>query len=99
MAWPTAELQGDGAFSEVVEPGDGKAADGLDEVPLGCNESNLEGVLASPELVFRTPFGIGLNSPGEDDVGVPFAEELKGWKPFMFKLGSSSIRRLDLRKL
>jgi hypothetical protein len=51
-------------------------------------------------LVRREPFWMGLSSPGVGETGVGVLEGvLSGWKPFMAKEGSSSIRRLDLRRL
>jgi hypothetical protein len=51
-------------------------------------------------LVRREPFWMGLSSPGAGETGVEVLEGvLNGWKPFMVKEGSSSIRRLDLRRL
>ena len=41
-----------------------------------------------------------VSRPGPGETGVlVFGEELKGWKPFIVILGSSSILRLDFRRL
>ena len=75
-------------------------ADGLAGTLLGCSESNLEGLLRYSVLVLRKPFGIGFSSPVPGDIGVvPFGGEPNGWNPFIAIFGSSSIRRLDFRKL
>jgi hypothetical protein len=76
--------------------------EGLVGMPLGWRESLREGVLvfSAPALGFRAPFGIVVSRPGPGETGVlVFGEELKGWKPFIVILGSSSIRRLDFRRL
>ena len=80
---------------------EGERLDGLVGRPLGWRESEREGVVVFSEaLVLRTPFGMVVRRPGPGETGVLlFGEELKGWKPFIVILGSSSIRRLDFRRL
>ena len=76
------------------------ATDGLDGAPLGCSEVALEGVLTFSVLVLRMPFGMGFSNPGPGETGVvPFEVEVKGWKLFIVIFGSSSMRKLDFRKL
>jgi hypothetical protein len=89
-----------GELSDVADAGE--IADGLWGKPLGWRESVREGVLVFSVLAlgFRAPFGIVVSRPGPGETGVlVFGEELKGWKPFIVILGSSSIRRLDFRRL
>ena len=91
VAGPTAELHGESVADT------GEMADGLGSEPLTWSESFREGVWTWSELGVRcVPLGMGVSKPvlGEDVVG-----ELKGWKPFIVGFGSSSIRRLDLRRL
>ena len=74
--------------------------EGLAGRPLGWRESPREGVLVFSALGLRTPFGMVVSRPGPGETGVlVFGEELKGWKPFIVILGSSSILRLDFRRL
>lgn len=96
VAGPTAELHVAGEFSDVADIGE--CAAGLAVNPFGRNVSGFDGVLfpLTSELIFRIPFVIEGDKPfaGEDPcVGVP-----NGWKPFIVVSGSSSIRKLALRK-
>ena len=64
--------------------------------------SERRGVLRWSPDILREPFCDGCSKPGRVDVPVALVGELKVWKAFMFELeycGSSSMRRLDLRRL
>ena len=101
VAGPIALLQPAGEASEEGERAEGEP---------GWRESWRDdvGVLVFSALVLRVfvPLGMGLRRPVPVDTGVVallFAEgegeALKGWKPFMVILGSSSILRLLFLRL
>jgi hypothetical protein len=90
-AGPTAELHVAGEFSDVADPGE--MAEGLAVVPFGCTESPLEGVFVC------APFCIGVSNPEFGEADEAFGDGLNGCQLFIVIFGSSSIRKLDLRRV